>query len=211
VREDWTLYRSTATLCQRAGVPATRLTRLVLKELVDSALDAAGAAPVSCTPQGDGYVIEDRGPGIPASPADIGALFSIGRLLVSSKLWRRTSRGALGGALAVWTRDQEIHLVPHDDGTTQWEAEPADFPVGTRILIRFGPAMPADPEPLNWALRALAFRIPQTTDHGRSSAHWYDADTYFELLQAAGIAGLSRTYRRRGDAAPGDGPRRRSG
>jgi hypothetical protein len=200
VREDWTLFRTIGTLCQRAGVPATHLARLVLKELVDNALDAAGDAPVTCSQQGDGFVIEDAGSGIPGCPADIAQLFSIRRPLVSSKLWRLPSRGALGnglrvvagavlasgGVLAVWTGDRCIRLFPQDDGTTRWEAAPADFPVGTRIAICFGPSLARDPAPLCWAQRALAFRTAQTSYRGRASPHWYDSDAFFELLQAAG-------------------------
>ena len=38
-REDWTLFRTVEGLQQKAGVPTTRLRRLVLKELGDNALD----------------------------------------------------------------------------------------------------------------------------------------------------------------------------
>jgi hypothetical protein len=38
-REDWTLFRTVEGLQQKAGVPASRLRRLVLKELGDNALD----------------------------------------------------------------------------------------------------------------------------------------------------------------------------
>ena len=34
-REDWTLFRSVDGLTQKAGVPTTKLRRLVLKELAD--------------------------------------------------------------------------------------------------------------------------------------------------------------------------------
>ena len=45
-RPDWTLFRSVGTLSQRAGVPQSRLRRLVLKELVDNALDAGGTVTI---------------------------------------------------------------------------------------------------------------------------------------------------------------------
>jgi hypothetical protein len=38
-REDWTLFHTVEGLCQRAGVPAKWLRRLVMKELADNGLD----------------------------------------------------------------------------------------------------------------------------------------------------------------------------
>lgn len=45
-RPDWTLFRSLGTLGQKAGVPLRRLAALVVKELVDNALDAGATAQV---------------------------------------------------------------------------------------------------------------------------------------------------------------------
>ena len=39
-RSDWTLFRSLTTLPQKAGTSLSRLAPLVMKELVDNALDA---------------------------------------------------------------------------------------------------------------------------------------------------------------------------
>src|SRR5438034_11767435 len=76
VREDWTLFRTLSTLTQKAGVPAERLRRLVLKELVDNALDVAGACTFGLLP-GGGFFVQDQGDGIRGSPEDIARLFSI--------------------------------------------------------------------------------------------------------------------------------------
>jgi hypothetical protein len=54
VREDWTLVRNLATLGQRAGVPVELLSRLIVKELVDNGLDAAGDCRVSLLPHKGG-------------------------------------------------------------------------------------------------------------------------------------------------------------
>lgn len=73
-RPDWTLFRSLATLSQKAGVPVRLLRRLALKELVDNALDACCASPVArllvkiSEPTPGVYVIEDMGPGIDGPP-----------------------------------------------------------------------------------------------------------------------------------------------
>jgi hypothetical protein len=96
-RQDWTLFRSLETLGQKAGVPANKLRRLCLKELTDNALDAGGQATIR-EPVPNHYVIRDHGKGMDGTPEEIARLFSIDRGLVSSKLWRKPQRGALGKA-----------------------------------------------------------------------------------------------------------------
>ena len=95
-RPDWVLFRSLETIGQKAGVAKTKLRRLVLKELVDNALDAGANVSVGINPNNGAYVIQDDGPGIGGTPEEIARLFSINRPLVSSKLWRLPQRGALG-------------------------------------------------------------------------------------------------------------------
>ncbi len=100
-REDWELFGSLATLAQKAGVPKRHLVAVAAKELADNALDAGAHVAVGLCPP-DGFHVTDDGPGLPyAEPADIARLFSIGRPLVSSKLWRLPTRGALGNGLRV--------------------------------------------------------------------------------------------------------------
>ena len=101
------LYTSLATLPQRAGVPASMLPWLVVKELCDNALDAADAAgrpgvvEIEIDDQGN-LTIADKGAGIPdATPEQIAHLFSVGRPMLSSKLLRRPTRGAVGNGLRV--------------------------------------------------------------------------------------------------------------
>jgi len=96
-RPDWALFRQIGTLSQKAGVPSQRLRRLVLKELVDNALDAGGK--VTCgamTADGD-YYVQDDGPGLP--PESVARLFSINRPLVISC-------------------NRRLTLTPCDDGST---------------------------------------------------------------------------------------------
>ena len=86
--------------------------------------------------------------------------------MVSSKLLRLPTRGALGnglrvvagavlaseGRLIVTTRNRRIELRPEHDGTTTVvSVKPVKFPVGTRIEIVFGPALPCDENTLDWA------------------------------------------------------------
>ena len=198
-REDWTLFRTVEGLCQKAGVPARRLRRLVMKEIADNGLDTGTGIEAG---QIDDHVfyVADTGSGIDGAPEDIARLFSIARPLVSTKLWRLPTRGALGnglrvvagavlasgGSLAVITRDRRIELRPERDGTTTVvNTTKVKFPIGTRIEIGFGPALPSDQAALSWA--QIARHLAQgTTYGGRSSPWWYDLSQFQELLYASG-------------------------
>jgi hypothetical protein len=198
-REDWALFRTVEGLQQKAGVAKHDLARLVLKEIVDNALDEG--AKVRIDECGDGYFVEDDGRGIDGTPHEIARLFSIGRPLVSTKLLRLPSRGALGnglrvvagavlasqGKLAVITRNRRIELRPERDGTTTVvAATPVDFPVGTRIEIAFGPALPCDSSEFSWADMAI-FLATGERYAGRSSPWWYDLPQFHELISASGL------------------------
>jgi hypothetical protein len=203
-RHDWALFRTIDGLQQKAGVAARRLRRLVLKELADNALDAgshvrAGALDV------DRLIIEDDGPGLDGEPEEIASLFSIGRPLRSTKLLRLPRRGALGnglrvvagavlaseGSLAVITRNRRIVLRPQSDGSTAVvEVTAADWQAGTRIEIGFGPALPFDGEPLEWARAAAAMARDGSIYEGKTSPHWYDPVQFHELLLAYGSSPL---------------------
>jgi hypothetical protein len=203
-RPDWALFRNIDGLQQKAGVPAALLRRLVLKELADNALDAgshirAGASDANT------FFIEDDGPGLDGGPEEIASLFSIRRPMRSTKLLRVPQRGALGnglrvvagavlaseGSLVVTTRNQRIVLCPQADGsTTVVEVTAAARPVGTRIEIGFGPALPFDDEALMWARSADAMANEGSTYEGKTSPHWYDPVQFQELLLAYGSSPL---------------------
>lgn len=197
-REDWTLFRSLSTLSQKAGVPLHLLPKLVLKELADNALDAGGTVRVGQLQDG-GWYVEDDGPGIAGDPADIARLFSIRRPLVSSKLLRLPSRGALGnglrvaagavlasgGRLYVETRGRRLDLRPQDNGDTLASFEPCLRSTGTRIELHLGEALSSS-DALAWARGAAHLAGRGETYHGRSSPHWYDGEAFFDLLQGAG-------------------------
>lgn len=198
-RPDWTLFRSVETLSQKAGVPTKLLRRLALKELVDNALDAGGTVSAGrLDASGNRYFVEDSGPGIP--PADVARLFSINRPLVSSKLWRMPLRGALGnglrvvvgavaasdGALEIWTGNSHLVLHPQEDGTTRVSAQQADFPIGCRVEVTFGAALPTDEKAIAWAEAAIRMAASNSSYTGKPSPWWYDGDHFFDLLRAAG-------------------------
>jgi hypothetical protein len=97
-RADWQLFVRPETLPQKAGCEPNQIGRVVLKELVDNALDAGGV-DVSLEWGGDGYTIKDDGPGI--DPAEVARLYAVNRPLLSSKLKRLPLRGMLGNGLRV--------------------------------------------------------------------------------------------------------------
>lgn len=222
-RDDWMLFRNLATLGQKAGVAQQYLLRLVLKELADNAMDAG--AEVEAYEANDGsYVIEDNGPGLPIRDAqDVARLFSIKRPLTSSKLLRLPSRGALGnglrvvvgavlasrGSLVVETRGVRYEVYPSDDGTSTVHGTPGDVTEGTRITVKLGEAVPDNGASLMWVRQAQLFFNQGKTYKGKTSAWWYDGDSFFELFQAAvgrstrQVLGMLREFS--GKSIPGPG------
>src|SRR3954471_3628329 len=95
--EDWRLFTDRTTLPQKAGCQPAYLGEIVLKELVDNALDAGANVLLDCV---DGtWIVSDDGPGL--DPADVPRLFCVNRPLLSSKLKRLPLRGMLGNGLRV--------------------------------------------------------------------------------------------------------------
>jgi hypothetical protein len=195
-REDWTLFRTVEGLQQKAGVPKSRLRRLALKELGDNGLDIGAEVHVGQLDDGT-YFVDDNGNGI--DPDEVAGLFSIARPLVSTKLLRLPTRGALGnglrvvagtvlasrGKLSVITHNRRIALRPERDGTTSVVAmTKVNHPVGTRVEIAFGPDLPDDPHALSWA--RIAIGLQGVSYNGATSPHWYDAAQFHELISAAG-------------------------
>jgi hypothetical protein len=198
-RADWTLFRTLEGLEQKAGVPAARLRRLVLKELGDNALDV-GRIKYGVIDDNN-YFVEDNGPGLDGKPEQIAKLYSVSRPLRSSKLFRLPLRGQLGnglrvvagavlaseGSLVVITGNRRIDLRPNSDGTTTiTKASKVDHPTGTRVEIGFGPALPNDRDPFAWVRAAQAVAEAGRCYQGRSSPYWYDAAQFHELLLACG-------------------------
>lgn len=199
IREDWRLFYNLATLGQKAGVPRSLLGGLVVKELVDNALDAG--AKVDCGNLDSGGIwVEDNGQGI--DPAKIATLFSVNRPLTSTKLLRRPLRGALGnglrvvvgavyasgGKLRVRTRGQWMTVEPQPDGRSiaslYGDPELEGAAMGLRVEIELGPDCGIN---LSTSMERLSLTMnsgPQFK--GKSSAHWYDAGAFRELFHAAG-------------------------
>jgi hypothetical protein len=96
--QDWQLFLRPETLPQKAGCEPDQIGRVVLKEIVDNALDPGGTG-VTLDKIPGGYRITDHGPGI--DPRKIPKFFAINRPLLSSKLKRLPLRGMLGNGLRV--------------------------------------------------------------------------------------------------------------
>src|SRR5690242_5878875 len=105
VRADWALFLDPRRLPQKAGCPSDRLRAVILKELVDNALDVADATATPTLAQAvadrDTWIVSDDGPGL--DRAKTLRLFAVNRPLVSTKLVRRPTRGAIGNGLRVVT------------------------------------------------------------------------------------------------------------
>src|SRR5262249_56121418 len=87
-------------------------------------------------------------------------------------------------------RTRLMELRPEYDGTTTVAGTTeVDFPIGTRVEINLGPALPADSAALAWA--QLACELARGSVYaGRSSPWWYDAPQFHELACAAGTRPL---------------------
>jgi len=198
-REDWTLFRSLATIGQKAGVHVRLIPRLVAKELVDNALDAGATCSFGAL-DGGGFYVQDDGEGIPGTDEEIAALFSIRRPLRSSKQLRLPTRGALGnglrgvagtvlasgGTLIVRTRGRSLRLSPQDDGSTKVECVGAWKRKATRVEVTFGTELDGTSALFLWARQAIELSGRGKSYAGRSSPWWYDSDSFWELLKAAG-------------------------
>src|SRR6266567_800369 len=199
-RDDWQLFLDPATLPQKAGVQPGDLPALVLKELVDNALDA-GASDVTLSKVRRGsvleYVIADDGPGI--APAIVSKLFSVNRALLSSKLRRLPLRGMLGnglrvvagavaasqGSLVVETRGHR--LVLHIDDATGLTTIEADESIplipGTIVRVALGNSLRFRGFEGEFIKPAISVARLGKSYSGASSPHWYSDKGLYRLLQ----------------------------
>jgi hypothetical protein len=199
--EDWTAFRNLDGLGRKAGTSQDRLGEVVVKELVDNALDESGDCDLKI--EGSTVTVRDYGKGIPGTNDEIAELFSINRTQISAKLIRMPTRGALGnglrvvggaqvatgGELLIATRGRELKIIP-DAVTGKSKAvrvgkfsEP-----GTRIRITPGRPLEFELPDLGLGMIAIAMAHAQGENRygGKSSPFWYDTDAFYELLQAAG-------------------------
>src|SRR3712207_5577463 len=155
VRADWALFLHPDRLPQKAGCPRDRLRAMILKELVDNALDA-GADAVLDQIDPDTWSVTDDGPGLDRE--QVVRLFAVNRPMTSTKLVRRPTRGAIGNGLRVVTGGVLAsggrlqvesrgarYLLDVDRGTGETvviEEDGNGIEAGTRVIVAFGPALP---------------------------------------------------------------------
>lgn len=184
-REDWKLFGNMETLPQKAGVPKSKLSLLVCKELADNALDTCGSCEIGF--EGDFCYVKDQGPGLDPE------LLAINRPLRSSKYLRLPTRGALGnglrvvagavvasgGELYVATRGRNYRIHFQSDGSARPESLGAYPEAGTKISFTLG----REPIDSAWARLAIAYAKVETY-RGKTSPYWYTSENFYELLQS---------------------------
>lgn len=202
IRTDASLFLHPDRLSQKAGAPKHHLRRMAIKELVDNALDAAPTAHLAQVDD-DTFVVTDNGPGL--SSDKVAALFSVTRPMMSTKLLRRPTRGAVGNGLRVATGAAFAsggHLVveslglrqvlsydPSTGETIVSEKSDSTVSTGTTITIRFGSALPRDAATMLWGNLAIALAGPAAAPM-LTHPEWYSHDGFEELrLAARGTAG----------------------
>ena len=190
IREDWTLFRNIETLPQKAGVKIEKLGKLVAKELADNALDISGQCEVGLLGN-NGFYVKDEGSGIESDI--LPELFSFNRPLVSSKLLRLPTRGAMGnglrvvcgavastnGRLYVSSKGTKYKLTIQSDGRTLAEVIGDYTDTGTLIEVYLGNSIRSN---LSWAQDAIKFSAGDYYK-GKTSGYWYTSEAFYELLQ----------------------------
>jgi hypothetical protein len=182
-RQDWQLFLDPVTLSQKAGCDSRNIGKIVLKEVVDNALDAGAQIRSFCYAKGT-WTISDDGPGI--DPEDVPRLFAVNRPLLSSKLKRLPLRGMLGNGLrvvmgAVAAFDGKIsvatrghYLTLRVDKVTGYTVvvkdEPIECPLGLTVHLTI--------KSLDEKDASLAYDTINVTGHGKgyegpSSPWWY--------------------------------------
>jgi hypothetical protein len=185
------LFLRPETLPQKAGCSLDQLGSVVLKEVVDNALDTSPEVELESI--AGGYRIVDRGPGI--DPAEVPRLFAVNRPLLSSKLKRLPLRGmlgnglrvvmgavaAFGGQISVTTRGHRLSLaVDTATGMTKvLTDEPVPFQPGTIVEISLSLFDGSERRAAD-----LPLVVAQTGQQYSGPSHpaWYGVDDLRELF-----------------------------
>jgi hypothetical protein len=178
---DWRLFLDPATLPQKAGCELHQIGRVVLKELVDNALDS-GAREVTVTGDAGSCTVIDDGPGVD----DVELLFAVNRPLISSKLKRLPTRGMLGnGTITITTRGRRLAL--RTDKATGKTVVTRDMPTthdrGVQVELAFPEPLLANDDAYETAREAI--RIAGEAYPGPSHPRWYGPPALRNTFAAA--------------------------
>ena len=194
-REDWKLFRNIETLCQKAGVSKNKLKILVIKELVDNALDESSGCDIGLI-DNKGFYVKDFGDGI--HPDILEDLFSINRPMITSKLLRLPTRGALGNGLRVvagyvistgaklfvTTRGSKYQIINSLDGVAKKELIESNLETnGTLIEIFLNDRDFISEADLAWGKNAILFKCGKEYTC-KTSPYWYTSEAFFELANS---------------------------
>jgi hypothetical protein len=198
-RTDWSLFLREDTLPQKAGCQPDELRAMVLKEIVDNALDACGSCSFEFNEEMEMWII--TGTGIGPDPLEIPELFCVNRELLSSKTKRMPTRGmlgnglrvamgavhALGGLIIVTSAGHRLALeVDPTDGSTKVVTDLEDpESQALSVMINLGPDQ--EPEDGEYARNVLEAADPAREYAGHSSPWWYGPRDFELLLQTVDL------------------------
>jgi hypothetical protein len=183
-REDWSLFLDEATLPQKAGCYPGDLRKIILKEVVDNALDTGANATIER--EGNFWIISDDGPGLESER--IPEIFCVNRALLSTKLKRLPLRGMLGNGLRVVmgatsafpgasiiveTRGHRLDLAV--DRSTGFTTVTSDQPIEDRRGLTVRISLGEDPHDgyASLAKNSITFSKLGSSYTGPSSPWWY--------------------------------------
>jgi hypothetical protein len=192
--QDWQLFLDGDTLPQKAGCYPENLSKIVLKELVDNALDAGANASIKADDENHEWIVSDDGPGL--DPGNVPNIFCVNRPLCSSKKKRLPLRGMLGnglrvvmgavcafdGSISVETRGHRMALaVDKATGKTLVLSNDIVTSVpGVTVRLSLGRLCEDD---AILARNSIVFADGGTDYRGQSSPWWYGVRDLERLLQ----------------------------
>jgi hypothetical protein len=199
-RADWRLFIDPLALPQKAGCSPDQIGRVILKELVDNALDAGGdpGKVLVVGTEFQCYVI-DNGPGI--DPDEVPRLFAVNRPLLSSKLKRLPTRGmlgnglrvvmgavaAFGGKIVVTTRgvslELEVDTVSGETRAVRADETPAPY-AENRVELTF-PRPIFNADDFEFARAAIEVAEDGEIYKGPSQRAWYSRKAVEQLIASA--------------------------
>lgn len=195
-REDWKLFRNIDTLCQKAGVSRNKIPQLIIKELVDNALDVS-KCELKLIHNSNGFSVRDYGDGL--SEELLKSLLSINRPMITSKLLRLPTRGALGnglrvvvgaiistnGRLVIETNGKIYETVFLNDGSADIRIiGNSEVTLGTKFNVYLGDSIFRITErDLSWGRNAIL--MSNGNSHScKTSPFWYTSESFFELINS---------------------------